>query len=173
LEALIGKVCLVFAHVEQAAGYAVMAAHGNWGVAMSAEYLHYSANSGRLLDWPKSMAKAYPEVSSDVQDLTSDLRDLKNQRDEWAHSSAVIDPWLMMKEKVLTSISDRDIEHGKLLSGKRAGHINAPTNAEVDAFVERASDVGDAAMDLARRLAELADRGVRLVGDPRKRSRQT
>lgn len=167
LEALIGKVCLVFARVEQEAGHAVMAAHGNWGVAMSTDYLDYSANSGRLLDWLKSVAKAYPEASSDVEAVVSDLRGLKNQRDQWAHSAAVIDLWLMMREKGLTSMTDRDVGRGRLLNGKQASHINAPTQTDLEAYIARASDVGDAAMALARKLDGLAESGTRPVGVPR------
>lgn len=167
LEALIGKVCLVFARVEQEAGHVVMAADGNWGVAMSADYLEYSANSGRLIEWLKAIAKAYPEVSSEVQALVSDLRDLKNQRDQWAHSAAVIDLWLMMSEKGLTSMTDRDVERGKLLNGKLAGHINAPTSTDVEAFIARASTVGDAAAAIAQTAAALAQDGIRSVGVPR------
>jgi hypothetical protein len=167
LEALIGKVCLVFARVEQEAGHAVMAAHGNWGVAMSTDYLDYSANSGRLLDWLKSIAKAYPEARSDASALVCDLRALKNQRDQWAHSAAVIDLWLMMREKGLTSMTDRDVDRGRLLNGKQAGHINAPTQTDVEAYIAWASDVGDAAMALARKLDGLAESGIRPVDVPR------
>jgi len=167
LEALIGKVCLVFARVEQEVGHVVMAADGNWDLAMTTDYLDYSSNSRLLLDWLTEVGRAYPEVNDDLRRLRTDLGRLKDQRDEWAHSAAVIDLWMMMKEKGLTSMTDRDVEHGKLLNGRQAGHINAPTNAEVDAFVERASDVGDAATGIARRLAELASEGVRSVKDPR------
>lgn len=167
LEVLIGKVCLVFARVEQEGGHVVMAADGDWDLVMSANYLDYSSNSGLLLDWLKEVGRAYPEVKEDLTMLRTDLRELKNQRDEWAHSAAVIDLWLMMKEKGLNSMTDRDIEHGKLLNGRQAGHISAPTEGDVQAFVMRASDVGDAATSLARRLAELADDGVRPVKDPR------
>jgi len=142
-------------------------ANGNWGLAMTTDYLDYSSSSGLLLDWLKEVGRAYPEVNDDLRRLRTDLRKLKGQRGGWAHSAAVIDLWLMMKEKGLTSMTDREVEHGKLLNGRQAGHINAPTNAEVDAFVERASDVSDAATDIARRLDELADEGVRSVKDPR------
>ncbi|MFT4215627.1 MAG: hypothetical protein QM619_00345 [Micropruina sp.] len=135
---------------------------------MSTDYLDYSANSGRLLGWLKSIAKAYPEVSSEVQALVSDLRGLKNQRDQWAHSAAVIDLWLMMmSERGLTSMTDRDVERGKLLNGRRPGHINAPTRFDVDAFVQRASEVGDVASGVAQKLAELADTGARPVEEPK------
>lgn len=167
LGALVDKVCLVFARVEQEAGHAVMAAHGTWGIAMSTDYMDYSANSGRLLDWLKSVAKSYPEASSDVPTLVADLRGLKNQRDQWAPSAAVIDLWLMMKERGLTSMTDRDVEHGKLLSGKQAGHINAPTQTDVEAYTARASDVGDAATALAHKVAALAQDGIRLVEVPK------
>ena len=61
---------------------------------------------------------------------------------------------------------DSDIEHGKLLNGKQGGHIDAPTEADVDAFVQGASDVGDAATDIGRMIAELAQSGVRPMGKP-------
>lgn len=169
LEALVGKVCLVFARVEQEGGHVVMAADGNWDLAMSTDYLDYSSNSRLLLDWLKEVGRAYPEVNDDLSKLGTDLRALKRQRDEWAHSAAVIDSWLMMKEKGLKSMSDREVDFGKLLNGKQAGHVDAPTPADVDAFVKRASDVGDAASSIARRLAELADACVRPLRNPRER----
>jgi hypothetical protein len=97
VEALVGKVCLVFARVEHEGGHVVMAADGNWDLAMSADYLDYSSSSGLLLDWLKEVGRAYPEVKSDLSRLRSGLRELKKQRDEWAHSAAVIDLWLMRR----------------------------------------------------------------------------
>lgn len=173
LEALVGKVCLVFARVEQESGHVVMAAEGNWDMAMSTDYLDYSSNSGLLLDWLKEVGRAYPEVNEDIGLLRTGLKELKKQRDAWAHSAAVIDLWLMMKEKGLTTMSDGDVEHGRLLNGRSGGHIDAPNEVAVDRFIQRASDIGDTATDISRRVAELVDYGVRPLRDPKAPKRQS
>ncbi|TWP33192.1 hypothetical protein [Leekyejoonella antrihumi] len=57
LEAQIGRVCLVFARVEQEAGHVVQAADGNWDLAGSGDYLAYSSASAPLLGWLKDVGK--------------------------------------------------------------------------------------------------------------------
>ena len=166
LEGLVGRVCLIFARVEQEAGHAVAAAHGHWGEAVSTDYLDYSASSGRLLDWLKVVAKAYPEVNDKAKTLTDSLRALKKERDAWAHSAAIIDMFLMMKEQGKTKFTDSDIERGKLLNAKSQGHINAPTQADVDGFERRASEVGDLASALGNELAQIYDSQPREVRVP-------
>jgi hypothetical protein len=69
-------------------------------------------------------------------------------------------------------VTNSDVDNSKLLHGKHGGHVDAPTETDVDALVKRASDVGDTATDIARRLAELADQGVRPVRDPKAPKRQ-
>lgn len=167
LEALIGRVCLVFARVEQAAGHVVASAHGEWALAASAHYLNLSSNSGLLLDWLKAVGVAYPEAKDDLSALRKDLRALKAQRDQWAHSADVVDLFLTMRERGLTAMSARDVKTGKLLNGRAEGHVAAPTAGDADNFVARASDAGDAASDLAIKLAKLADSGVRQIDAPK------
>jgi hypothetical protein len=169
LEARIGRVCLVFARVEQEAGHVVQAAHGNWDVAGSRDYLDYSSASGALLDWLKDVGKAYPEVQVDVAKLCQGLRALKSDRDEWAHSAAVVDPFLLMKETGVTSLTfpGADIL-GKLLNSKKARHSDLPAESDVDTFCARASDVGDAAQAIAIAIAQLvAEQGMRTVRNPK------
>ena|GEM_PF-4151576 len=168
LEALIGRVCLVYARVEQEVGHVVSAAHGTWGEAMATDYLEYSSQSPLLLDWLKAVGRTYPEVSTDAEQLRVGLLGLKAQRDRWAHSSDLTDLFLLMKERGLSSMSDSDVEPGRLLNGKTSGHIDPPSKANVDNFVARASEVGDAATALASRVAALADDGIRSVPNPRK-----
>jgi hypothetical protein len=171
LEALVGRVCLTFARVEQEVGHVVMAAHGDWDVAMSTDYLDFSSSSGLLFKWLKNIGKAYPEVKDDTKSLAENLAALKAQRDEWAHSAQIVDLWLMMAEQGRSSMSDRDVEWGKLLNAKKRGHTDAPSKANVDDFTARASDAGDAASVLATTLAVLIDDvGVREVRDPRKKA---
>lgn len=170
LEALIGRVCLVFARVEQAAGHVVASADGEWDAAMNDHYLALSSDSGLLLDWLKAVGNAYPEVKEDLSGLRSDLRALKARRDEWAHSADVVDLYLLMKEQGLTTMSARELRPGQLLNGKARGHIDAPTEADLGEFISRASDVGDAASSLALELAKIADHGVRPVKAPRRAS---
>ncbi|GAA4755607.1 hypothetical protein GCM10023350_46400 [Nocardioides endophyticus] len=166
LEGLIGRVCHVYARVELEAGHVVMAAHGNWGVAMSTDYLTFSSNSGVLTDWLKNVGRAYTEVKSDARDLCVGLRSLKARRDVWAHSAAIMDLWLVMREQGWSSMSDSDHPSGKLLNAKTPGHVDAPSKADVDAFSAEASDVGDVATSLAASLARLADPEPRTVRDP-------
>lgn len=168
LEALIGRVCLVFARVEQEAGHVVTSAHGDWGAAMSTDYLSFSSSSGLLLDWLKAVGVAYPEVEDEAKDLGASLRELKTRRDEWAHSAAIVDLFLMMREQDRSSMSPSDLESKKLLNGRKMGHIDAPSKADVNEFSARASDVGDAASALGARLAQLSDRRIRPVRAPRK-----
>lgn len=101
-------------------------AHGNWDVAMSTDYLDFSSRSGALLDWLKDVGKAHPEVEGDANKLWVELAALKKRRDEWAHSAAIVDLFLVMKEQRRSSMTDRHVEHGRLLNGKRPGHIDAP-----------------------------------------------
>lgn len=165
LEARIGRVCLVFARVEQEAGRVVQAADGNWDLAGSGDYLDYSSASGALLDWLKDVGKAYPEVQDNVLELCQELRDLRSSRNEWAHSAAVVDAFLLMKEQGATSMSfPAPGMLGKLLNSKKAAHSDLPTDSDVDAFCARASDVGDVAQAIALRIAQLvADTGIRTV----------
>lgn len=168
LEALVGRVCLIFARVEQEVGHVVMAARGDWGAVMSADYLNFSSNSGLLFKWLRNIGETYTEVAADTKLLAENLGGLKALRDEWAHSSHIVDLWLMMSEQGRTSMTNRSIERGKLLNAKKAGHTDAPSRAMVDDFTARASDVGDAATALATALAMLIDDGgVREVPDPR------
>jgi hypothetical protein len=167
LEALIGRVCLIFARVEHEAGHVVASANGGWGQ-MSTEYLSMSSNSRLLLDWLKNVGEAYPEVKDDVDRLSTNLRALKALRDEWAHSAAVVDLFLMMREQDLSSTTSGYIDLGKLLNAKKAGHVKAPTAADVEEFTARASELGDDASALGIELAKLADHGVRSVKTPRK-----
>lgn len=168
LEAQIGRVCLVFARVEQEAGHVVQAAHGNWGLAGSRDYLEYSSASGPLLGWLRDVGKAYPEVQGDVTKLCQELRALKRSRDQWAHSAAVVDTFLLMKERGTKSMDFPAPDMlGKLLNSKKAGHSDLPTDSDVDAFYATASDVGEAAQLLAVRIARLVDdSGVRTVREP-------
>jgi len=168
LEAQIGRVCLVFARVEQEAGHVVQAADGNWGLAGSRDYLDYSAASGPLLDWLKDVGKAYPEVQGDVTRLSQELRALKRNRDQWAHSAAVIDAFLLMNEQGTTSMSFPAPDMlGKLLNSKMAGHSDLPTDSDMAAYYATASDVGEAAQALAVTIARLVDdSGVRTVRKP-------
>jgi hypothetical protein len=165
LEARIGRVCLVFARVEQEAGHVVQAADGNWDLAGSTAYLEYSSVSGALLDWLKDVSKAYPEVRADVAKLRDGLRALKRDRDEWAHSAAIVDPFLLMRESQVTSLRfAAGGSNGKLLNSKKAKHSDPPTDSDVDAFCARAAEVGDAAQAVALALARLvAKKGVRTV----------
>lgn len=168
LEARIGRVCLVFARVEQEAGYVVQAADGNWGLAGSTAYLEYSSVSGALLDRLKDIGKAYPEVQGEVTELRDGLRALKHDRDEWAHSAAIVDPFLMMRERQVASMrlpAAGTLE--QLLNSKTAKHLDPPTGSDVDAFCARASEVGDAAQALARVVAQLVEeKGERTVRKP-------
>lgn len=168
LEAQIGRVCLIFARVEQEAGHVVQAADGNWGLAGCRDYLAYSGTSGKLLDWLKDVGKAYPEVQGNVAKLCQDLRTLKRDRDEWAHSAAVIDAFLLMKEQGTKSMNfPTQSTLAKLLNSKKAGHTDPPTAADVEAFSARASDVGDFAQALAVKIARLIeDSGLRRVREP-------
>lgn len=168
LEAQIGRACLIFARVEQEAGHVVQAADGNWDLAGSRDYLGYSSASGPLLDWLKDVGKAYPEVQGDVTKLCQELRTLKRNRDEWAHSAAVVDAFLLMNEQGTTSMNFPAQDRlGKLLNSKQAGHSDLPTDSDVDVFSATASDVGEAAQALAVRIARLVDdSGVRTVREP-------
>lgn len=168
LEARIGRVCLVFARVEQEAGHVVQAADGNWELAGSTAYLEYSSMSGALLDRLKDVGKAYPEVHADATNLCEGLRALKRDRDEWAHSAAVVDLFLLMRETGMTSLSAPPTGGlGALLNSRKAKHSDPPTDLEVEAFCSKASEVGDAARALSLSLAQLVDeKGARTVGDP-------
>lgn len=150
-----------------------MAAHGDWGVAMSTDYLEFSSNSGLLFKWLKAVGQAYPEVKDDTKVLAENLGALKARRDEWAHSAQIVDLWLMLAEQGRSSMSDGDVGRGRLLNAKKAGHSDAPSRTEVEEFTVRASDVGDAASALATALAVLVDdTGVRAVRDLRKSTRR-
>lgn len=168
LEAQIGRVCLVFARVEQEAGHVVQAADGKWDLAGSRDYLDYSSASGPLFDRLQDVGKAYPEVQGHVTKLCQELRTLKKNRDEWAHSAAVIDAFLLMDEQGMASMDFPAPDMlGKLLNSKKAGHSDLPTDSDVDAFSATASGVGDAAQALAVRIARLVDdSGVRTVHEP-------
>lgn len=168
LEARIGRVCLVFARVEQEAGHVVQAADGNWDLAGSTAYLKHSSVSGALLDRLKDVGKAYPEVQADVTKLCDGLRALKRDRDEWAHSAAIVDLFLLMHERGVTSQSFPAAGSlGKLLNSKKAKHSDPPTDSDVDAFCARASEVGDAAQALDLAVAQLvAGQGVRTMRKP-------
>lgn len=172
LEALVGRVCLVFAQVEHEAGRVVASSQGDWSEGMSTGYLEFSADSGLLLDWLKNVGFAYPEVKDGVVALRTDLRELKTKRDTWAHSAAIIDLFLLMKERGVTSMSDNEVGPGQLLSSRKAGHIPPPNQADVDRFCVRASEVGDAASALAVRVAMLSQETVRPVSLPRRLARQ-
>ena len=125
--------------------------------------------SGALLDWLKEVGKAYPEVQADVTKLGDVLRALKCDRDEWAHSAAIVDPFLLMHERQATSLRFPAAGSlGKLLNSKKAKHSDPPTDSDIDAFCARASDFGDAAQALALAVAQLvAEKGVRTVRKPR------
>lgn len=170
LEARIGRVCLVFACVEQEAGHVVQAADGNWDLAGSKAYLEYSSVSRALLGWLKDVGKAYPEVRADVTKICEGLRALKRDRDEWAHSAAVVDLGLLMCETGVTSLTfpaDDSLVKPKLLNSKKKEHSDPPTDSDVDAFCARASEVGDAARALAMAVARLVEeKGVRTVREP-------
>lgn len=168
LAARIGRVCLVFARVEQEAGHVVQAADGDWDLAGSTAYLQYSSVSGALLDWLKDVGKAYPEVQVDVTKLRDGLRALKRDRDEWAHSAAIVDLFLLMHERQATSLgSPAAGSLGGLLNSKKAKHSDPPTESDVDRFCARASEVGDAAQALALAVAQLvAEKGVRTLRKP-------
>jgi hypothetical protein len=163
LEARIGQVCLIFARVEQEAGHVVQAADGDWDLAGSTAYLEYSSVSGALLDSLKEVAKDYPETSDAVASVCDGLRALKRVRDELAHSAAIVDLFLWMRERGLTSLdSPGEGSVPMLLNAKRGGHAETPTDSDVDAFRARASDVGDAAQALGLAVAQAVDaKGVR------------
>ncbi len=172
LEALVGRVCLVFAQVEQEAGHLVASTQGDWSEVMSTGYLEFSADSGLLLDWLKNVGSAYPEIKDGVTALRTNLRELKTKRDTWAHSAAIIDLFLLMKERGVTSMSDNEVGPGQLLNSRQPGHIPPPNQADVDRFCVRASEVGDAASALAVRVAMLAQETIRPVALPRRLARQ-
>ena len=121
--------------------------------------------SGALLDWLKDVGKTYPEVQADVTKLCDGLRALKRDRDEWAHSAAIVDLFLLMHERGETSLSFPAAGSlGKLLNSKKARHSDPPTDSDVDDFCARASEVGDAAQALVFAVAQLvAEEGVRTV----------
>lgn len=169
LEAQIGRVCLVFARVEQAAGHVVQAADRNWDLAGSRDYLDYSSASGPLFDRLKGVGVTYPEVQGDVANLCQMLRTLKESRDEWAHSAAVIDAFLLMNEQGVTSMDfpAPDLS-GKLLNSKKARHSDFPTDSDMDSFLATASGVGDVAQALAVRIARLVDESDERTAAPRR-----
>jgi hypothetical protein len=80
--------------------------------------LDYSSYSGLLLGWLKGVRRAYSEVRTTSAGCSLILRALKKPRDEWAHSAAVIDAWLTMKEQGVTTVPVRDPEHGQLRKGR-------------------------------------------------------
>lgn len=160
LEARIGRVCIVYSRVEHEVGHVVQAAVGNWDLAATSDYLDASSAWGELRDWLKDVGKAHPELQPDVVRLRDGLRDLKSYRDKLAHSAAIVDGFLLMREQGKTSMSFPDPAiRGKLLNARTGKHFDPPTDADVDAFCARASDVGDAAQALALAIARLVAEG--------------
>lgn len=169
LEARIGRVCLVFARIEQEVGHVIQAAEGKWDTAGSTDYLEHSAVSGALLGLLDDVGKAYPEAQDDVAKLGDGLRTLKRKRDEWAHSAAIVDLFLMMRERQMTSFRGPAAGNAeKLLNSRQARHSDPPSGSDVDAFCAKASEVGDAAQAVALSIAQLvAEEGPRTVRKPR------
>lgn len=166
LEALVGRVCLVFAQVEHAAGHVVASAHGDWSDATGTGYLEYSGQSGKLVRWLKNVEQAYPEAGQGITALCRDLQSLKAKRDAWAHSAPITDLFLLMKERAVESTSDHEGGPERLLNSRRLSHITPPSVADVDAFCIQASDAGDQASRLAVKIARLAELEVRDVPPP-------
>lgn len=159
LERRVGRACLVFAQTEQFAGVVVSASKGHWGC-MDFCHLEHSAVSNELVRLLVEVGKEFPAVRSDVDALRDRLHSLKSRRDKWAHSSNVVDLFLMLKEQGDDILSEREAEFETILNSKKRQHIDAPSPASLEEFEADAASAVLNARELAIRVARLLDEGT-------------
>lgn len=168
LEGRIGRVCLTYAQTEQEAGLVVQAAHGNWDVNGSEDYLCYSAQSGRLIDWLKSVARAYPEHRASITTIIDNLRALKATRDTWAHSSDTVDLFLHLLQTRTTTIDHpRDSPTHSLLNSRKRSHTRQPDDIDVENYARGAAElIADARRTSVALARHIEDHGLRTISEP-------
>jgi len=154
LERRVGRACLVFAQTDQFAGVVVSASKGHWGC-MDFCYLEHSASSAALDRRLVKVGKEFPEVQPDVDVLRLALRSLKSRRDSWAHSSNVVDLFLMLQEQGPDVLSERDAEFETILNSRKCHHIDAPSAVSLARFESEAELAVEKAKKMAVRVARL------------------